>query len=389
MAVSTVESEKRVTWAELFFDLVFVFAITRVSVLLHDDHSGRGLVQAAVVFVPVYWAWVGTTIHANTHDVDTPLDRLGVFAIGLGSLLMAFAVSDAYRDRGVLFGTGYLLTRLILAALVFRTTAFRQIPVNSFSVGVCVSGPLLLAGGLVHGNVRVALWACAAAVDLLTPRLLRSRLARIRFEPAHLPERFGLFLIIAMGESVVAIGAAAVQQPIGAARLTAVGLAYALVCALWWVYFHFAASAVRYAVRTAAVQTEVVRTVLSYGHLVFIGAIIAVAVGLNEVVAHPTDHLHADVAALLVGGCALYLATFGYTRWRMFRLISWTRLGAGAVCLAMLPFATTPPALVTVGALAVVVAALNVLEAVRVIRAPQVAAAEEAERARLAQPATE
>jgi low temperature requirement protein LtrA len=173
----------------------------------------------------------------------------------------------------------------------------------------------------------------------------------------------------------VAIGLAASAEPLGAARLVAVAAAFALACALWWVYFAFAASAVHHAVATASVQTEIVRTVLAYGHLFFIGAVIAVAVGLAEVVAHPVEHLHLDVAGLLVGGTVLYLATFGYTRWRMFRKVSTTRLGAALVCLPLLALAPVLPGVVVVVLLFVVVAGLNVVEARLVSRAARAAAA--------------
>jgi low temperature requirement protein LtrA len=355
-----VAGEKRVTWAELFFDVVFVFAVTQVSHLLHDDHSWGGVGRAVIVFIPIWWAWVGTTIHANTHDIDAAVDRIGVFAVGLCSLFMALALGDAYGERGVLFGASYLTLRLLLAALVFR--GWRNIPVNSFSVGLTVTGPLLLIGGLVDGAPRVALWATAAAVDLLTPRLVRAKLAKVRFEPSHLPERFGLFLILALGESVVSIGHAASEEPAGAARLVAVGLSFALGCALWWTYFVRAAPAVHHAISTAAVQTDVVRTVLAYGHLLFVAGVIAIAVGLAEVVAHPLEHLHLDAAGLLVGGTMLYLATFGYTRWRMFGKVSRTRLTAAAACLPVLAVAGVAPALVTLGVLLAVVVALNVAE---------------------------
>jgi low temperature requirement protein LtrA len=360
------ESEKRVTWAELFFDLVFVFAVTQVSALLHRDHSWPGVGRALIVFVPVWWAWVGTTVHANRHDVDNPRDTLGIFTLGLGSLCMALAVPQAYADRGLLFGAAYLFLRLVLGVLVFRE--WRGIALNSFSVAAFVTGPLLLAGGFVHGTARVVLWALAALTDLVTPRLLRGRLAVVRFDTGHLPERFGLFLIIALGESVVQIGVAASGGALTGTRLVATIAAYALACSLWWVYFVFAASAVRHALAEARIHADVVRPVFSYGHLLFICAIIAVAVGLAEVVAAPGTHLHGGPAGLLVGGCALYLATFGYTRWRMFRAVSWTRLGAAAVCLTVLPVATRVSGLAVVLALVVVTVALNALEAAVVRR---------------------
>ncbi len=354
------EVEKRVTWAELLFDLVFVFAITQLSGLLHHDHSWAGVARTLIAFVPIYWAWVGTSIHANTHDVDRALDRIGVFGVALCALFMALAAPLAYEEHGVLFAASYLVARVILAALVFRGTT---IALNPFSVAVFVSGPLLLAGGFTHGTARILLWALAAAVDLSTPRLLRGRLLHLRFDPSHLPERFGLFLIIALGESVVATGAPAAEgREIGAGVMGAVAGSFVLICGLWWVYYHFGASAIRHALTTAEVQSDVVRQVLSYGHLSFIAGIVALASALAEVVEHPGDHLRLDIAALLFGGCALYLATFGYTRWRMFRLWSVYRLSAAGVILALLPLAPLVPALAALYALAAVVIALNAVE---------------------------
>jgi low temperature requirement protein LtrA len=359
--------EKRVTWAELYFDLVFVFAVTQVSALLRDDHSWAGIGRALIVFVPVWWAWVGTTIHANRHDVDTSHDTIGIFTVGLGSLGMALALPGAYTDRGLLFGASYLFLRIVLAVLVFRD--WRGIAVNSFSVGVFVTGPLLLIGGLTHGTARVVLWALAATTDLVTPRLVRTRLASLRYDANHLPERFGLFLIIALGESLVQVGVTASAGPLTPARLGATVAAYVLACALWWVYFIFAARAVRYAMGAAQVQAEVIRPVFAYGHLLFICGIVAVAVGLAETEAAPTEPLAWGPAGLLVGGCALYLATFGYTRWRMFHKVSWTRVSAAGVCLALLPLTGRVAGLVELTVLALVVVALNVLEAVVVRRA--------------------
>lgn len=359
-------NEKRVTWAELFFDLVFVFAVTQVSALLHDQHDWAGLGRALVVFVPIWWAWVGTSIHANTHDVDNPLDRIGIFAVALCSLFMALALTDPYGRYGALFGGGYLVLRILLAALVFRGP---RMSLNSFSVAVFVTGPLLLIGGLLDGGWRIGLWAVAALVDLAVPALIRRRLARVHFDPGHLPERFGLFLIVALGESIVAIGLSAKSDPLDALRLTAVAAAFALACALWWVYFGYAASAVRHAVATARVQTDIVREVLAYGHLLLIGSIIVVAVGLAEVVAHPGEHLHLDVGGLLIGGCALYFATFGYTRWRMFGTVSRTRLTAAVACLPLLAVAPFAPALVVLFGLVLIATALNLVETLAVNRA--------------------
>jgi low temperature requirement protein LtrA len=239
-----------------------------------------------------------------------------------------------------------------------------------FAVPVLVSGPLLLAGGFASSSTREILWGLAGLIDLATPTLARRRLTAVRVAPTHLAERFGGFLIIALGESIVSIGVpAASARHLGGHVVAAVGVAFALACALWWVYFVFAASAVRYSLTTARVKTDIIRQVLSYGHLSFMGSIIAVAVGSAEVIASPERRLDGAAAGLLFGGCALYLATFGYTRWRMFRLVSTNRLGAAAVVLALLPAAAWLSALADLALLALVVTALNVVEHVRVRRA--------------------
>ena len=362
------DQEKRVTWTELFFDLVFVFAVTMVSTLLRHDHSAGGILRALVVFVPMWWGWVGTSVHANTRDVDNALDRLGIFAVGLASLFMAMAVPAAYGARGALFGFSYLALRVLLAALVFRGPRLYPSP---FSVGLLVTGPLVLLGGLVPDpRWRTAIWGLAGLIDLSTPALLRNRLAKLRIEPSHLPERFGLFVIIALGESVVGIGLnAASGADLSVARGLAVAFAFVLTCGLWWVYFVFAASAVRYAITSAAVRTDLIRQILTYGHLVFIAAIIAVAVGLDEAVSEPTHRLPPGVAGLLYGGTALYLAMFGYTRWRMFRSWAIPRLTAAAVTVALVPAALHLPAVAALALIAAVVAVLNTVEFTNVRRA--------------------
>jgi low temperature requirement protein LtrA len=358
--------EKRVTWAELFFDLVYVFAVTEVSALLHADHSWAGVLRALIVFVPIYWSWVGTSVLANTQDLSGAASRIGMFAVALAGLFMALAVPEAYGERGVLFGSAYLAARVVLAIMLFRRV---PIALNPIAVGLVVSGPLIFAGGFAHGTTREAMWALAAVIDLSSPTVLQARLRAMHFDPSHLAERFGLLLIIALGESVVAIGGpAASDKHLSAGVLAAVATAFICACGLWWVYFHFAADAMRYAMTTAQVQTHIARHVMSYGHLMLVGSVISIAVGMREAVARPGEQLGWGVAGLLFGGCALYLATFGYTRWAMFRLVSTTRLSASAVVLALLPVASHLPALGALMLVAAVLVALNVVEYLRVRR---------------------
>jgi len=359
------EGGKKVSWAELFFDLVFVFAVTEVAARLHADHHGLGLLRALVVFVPVYWVWVGTTVQANIRDVARPTQRLAIFTVALCGLFAALAIPYAFEGRGVLFASAYWIGRIILGVpLLAQVRSW-----TPYLVSMVATGPLLMAGALLPDRPRLALWGVAAVLDLAAPTLLRRRLRGVHYDAGHLAERFGLLVLIALGESVVAIGAAAQQDArIGVGAGLAVATAFALSCGLWWVYFHFAADAVRHALATATVQLDITRHVLSYGHLSFIAAIIGVAVGMHDAVGAPTHELGWAGAGFLYGGTALYLATFGYTRWKMFRLVSTTRLSASAVVLVLMPAAAHGPSVAALAGLALVVGGLNAIEWARVER---------------------
>jgi low temperature requirement protein LtrA len=359
------EDGKKVSWAELFFDLVFVFAVTEVSARLQADHRGMGLLRALVVFVPVYWIWAGMTLQANIRDVSRPALRLAMFTVALCGLFAALAIPYAFEGRAVLFASAYWVGRIVIGIPVLaRVRAW-----NPYLISMTVTGPLLMAGALLPAGPRLALWGVAAALDLSAPTLLRRRLRGNHYDAGHLAERFGLLVLIALGESVVAIGAAAQQDArIGVEAGLAVAAAFALSCGLWWVYFQFAADAVRHALATATVQLDITRHVLSYGHLSFIAAIIGVAVGTRDAVAAPTHELGWAGAGFLYGGAALYLATFGYTRWKMFRLVSTTRLSASAVVLVLMPAVAHGPSLAALAGLALVVGGLNVIEWARVER---------------------
>lgn len=358
--------EKRVSWGELFFDLVFVFAVTETSTLLAQDHSVAGLVRALIVFVPVYWVWVGTSVQANLHDVDRPRLRLGIFAIALAGLFMALALPDVYGDRALLFAGSYWGARLVLGGPMNLRGIWHAHP---YSVSMFGTGPMFVVGALLHGPPREAIWAAAALIDLSTPTVLRSRLKGRHYDAAHLSERFGLFVLIALGESIVAIGASAQSDgAVGVGTGFAVAASFALSCGLWWVYFHFAADAVRHALATARIQLDIMRLVFSYGHLSFIAAIIVATVGMKAAVAAPARQLGWSLTGLLFGATAAYLATFGFTRWVMFRLVSVTRLTAAGVVLIALPAARYVPALAALIGLAVILAVLNVVEFARVER---------------------
>ncbi|MET8265704.1 low temperature requirement protein A [Micromonospora arida] len=362
--------EKGVIWEELFFDLAFVFALTQFSHMLHGDHSWAGIGRVLLLFVTIYWAWVGTTIYTDQRDVGNALDRAGVFALGLGSLLLALTVPGAFDNRGLLFVGVYLTMRVLLAALALRTPGGWRSPVfRTYRTGL-VSGPLQLAGGLLHGTTRIVLWSMAVLTDMVGTTLGRRTLEEVRVRPLHYTHRYGLLIILVLGESVIQVGMVAVDEPLTLARLAAICLSYSLVCALWWVYFIYGVRAFRQAVDQSAQQADIRRSVMVYGHLLFSFAIITIAVGLSEVVTKPLESPGASEGTVLFGGAALFLGTFAYTHWRIRRQIARRRISASVLCLVLLPLAPLVPALAALATLFAVVAGVSVLEGIVLHRHP-------------------
>ncbi|MCZ7374090.1 low temperature requirement protein A [Micromonospora sp. WMMC250] len=353
---------KGVTWEELFFDLAFVFALTQFSQLLHEDHTWAGVGRTFILFVPVYWAWGGVTLYTNQRDVNSIVDRAGILTLGLSGLLMALTIPEAYHHNGALFVTAYLAGRVLLAGLALRGVPFgRAVLVGPYSSFV-ITGPLLVAGALNEGNSRLVLWAAAAGVDLLSPWLANRVVAQGRAQPAHYTHRYGLLIILVFGESVIQVGAVAVDAPLTVARLAAITAAYALVSVLWFAYFGYGLSDFRRALEETPDQPGLRRAILVYSHLLFSFGIITIAVGLADMVPAPLEPLAPREAMLLFGGCALFLFTFAYAYWRIHRKIAWRRMGAGGTCLLMAPLATLLPALVMVIALALVAIVMVVTE---------------------------
>lgn len=354
------EDPKGVSTIELFFDLIFVFAVTRTSELLQADHSPAGSLMALVVFVPVFWLWVGTTMFANLSEVETVRGRAVFFAVALSGLAMALALPESYADRGLIFAGAYWWGRLVLLFAVRRHPLRRDFV--TFPVGAFVTGPLLVVGALLPSQPRAWLWGLVAVVELAVPFVRRRQVARTPFHVGHLAERYGTFVIIALGETIVATGVAAAEEHDQWMALASAALGLAVCCGLWWTYFDLAAGAIERGLAAATVPIEIIRPVLSYGHLAFVAGIIGVAAGIGTAVREPLEPLAIDSAALVFGGTAIFLGAFGFTRWRLLHTLAVPRLtGACASCLLVL-LAPHVPGLASLGALSLVLLAVNVAD---------------------------
>jgi low temperature requirement protein LtrA len=368
---------------ELFYDLVFVFAVTQVSHLLLEHLSWEGVGQSLLVLLVVWWSWNYTTWVTNELDTRATAVRLMLIGLMLASFVMAIAIPDAFGDKALLFAGSYVAIQMgrhaFLTFFAADTGTVERERAGRILTWFAAAGVLWIAGGIAEGPARTALWLGALAVDYLAPTvtytvpgLRRLPSATWNVQTAHFTERFQLFLILALGESVVITGATTSDLELDAARVAAFSLAFLATAALWWLYFNYVAAIARRRLELASDRTKLARDAYTYLHIPIIAAVIVSAVGDELVIAHPGEELPGPELAAVVAGPALYLLAHTLFRLRMTGTVSWKRLGGALACVAVGGVGAFVPALV--------VAALLVAVLVGVIVAEQVAAARRAAR---------
>jgi low temperature requirement protein LtrA len=343
--------EQRATFFELFFDLVYVFAVTQLSHHLLADLSWSGAAQTAFMLVAVYWAWNYTTWMTNWFDPDTAPVRLVLIFVMLASLLMAVAIPEGFGEYALLFACGYSGLQIGRNAFVVAVTPrgpfnqnFRQI--LAWSV---LSGPLWVAGAVVDADgLRWALWLGALGLDLAgplasywLPGLGHTPMSQWQIEGAHFGERFQLFVIIALGESIVLAGATASDTGLSIEVVSALLLAFLSSTALWWLYFGQVAGTVFERIRTATLEErgQIGRDIYTYLHLPIVAGIVLVAVADELVIAHPRGDLNDAGALVALGGPALFLAGLMAAAARIGHAQSRPRAVAVVALLAAVPLA--------------------------------------------------
>jgi low temperature requirement protein LtrA len=368
------EGEQRATFFELFFDLVYVFAVTQVSHHLLDDMSWVAAAETAFMLVALYWAWNYTTWMTNWFDPDTVPIRLVLVFVMAASLLMAVAIPEGFGDYALLFACGYSGLQIGRNAFVVAVTPrgqfnqnFRQILAWSL-----FSAPLWVAGGVVDAEaLRWVLWLAALGIDLAGPLVAfwlpgagTAPMSQWQIEGAHFGERFELFVIIALGESIVLAGATASDTGLSVDVVAALLLAFLSSTALWWLYFGQVAGAVLERIRgaTAEERGQIGRDIYTYLHLPIIAGIVLVAVGDELVIAHPIDDLHDAGALVALGGTALFLAGLMACAARIGQAQSAPRVVAILALLAAMPLAAGADGLLVSTLLTALLAALVVAE---------------------------
>jgi low temperature requirement protein LtrA len=365
------EGERRATYFELFFDLVYVFAITQLSHHLLVDLTWPGAAETAFLLVAVYWAWNYTTWMANWFDPEVPAVRLALVFVMLASLLMAVAIPEGFGNHALLFAVSYCLLQLGRNSFVVAVTPrgrfnrnFQQI--LTWSV---LSAPLWIGGALADNGIRWALWLTALGIDLAAP-LVRYWLPRWGSTPmteweidtGHFAERFQLFVIIVLGESIVLTGATASEVELTSSVVVALGFAFLSSVAMWWLYFgQVATSALR---RMAADEApgRVGRDAYTYLHLPIVAGILLGAVGDELVIAHPNDELGTAGALVVLGAPALYLLGLVAFGARVGRRQPWTRPAAAAALLACVPLGAEVAGLLVAGLISALLTSLLVAD---------------------------
>ena len=362
-------ASQRASTLELFYDLVFVFAITQVSHLLLEHLTWAGVLQSLIALLAVYWSWNYTTWTTNELDTETVPVRLLLLALMLISLLMAVVIPQAFEAHALLFAGSYVAIQIgrhtfLTFAAADRGTVERERAGHILTWFVVV-GVLWVAGALLDGLERIVLWLVALALDYCAPLVTYWIPGRRRLAPAtwnvgteHFAERFGLFIILALGESIVITGATTSDLDLDAARIIAFVMAFLASASLWWLYFSSVAALGEHYLEVADSRTTLARDAYTYLHVVFVAGIILSAVGDELVIAHPIEVLPPYAVAAVAAGPAVYLLAHTLFRYRLTGTLGLAKPLGTLGCVGVGFVGLFVPALALAGALIVVLVAV-------------------------------
>ncbi len=307
----------KVTNLELFFDLVFVFAITQLSHLLLEHFSLGGALRTGLLTLAVWWVWVYTSWSTNWLDPERLPVRLMLLAAMLASLVMSAAIPHAFEERGMAFGAAYAAIQVGRTAFVLWCMRGHAAHVRNFRrilIWLAVAGVLWLAGGSASGQARLGFWLAALAIEYAAPLaafwvpgLGRSATAEWDIDGHHMAERCGLFIIIALGESIVVIGATFAALEPTAINVAAFCCAFLSSAAMWWIYFDQAAEAAATIIGRSGDPGRLARSAYTYSHALLVVGIIVTAVADEKLLAHPLGHTSPGTIAVMVGGPVLFM----------------------------------------------------------------------------------
>jgi low temperature requirement protein LtrA len=308
----------RVTYAELFFDLVFVFAVTQISHTLLAHFTPLGVLQVTLLFLAVWWVWVFTSWITNWLNPEKTPVRLLLFAMMLGGLVLSTSIPTAFDGRGLWFAIAYAAMQVGKTIFLWFSTPASQPRTRMNAVRITAwlstSAVFWIAGGLAQGQSRLVLWAIALAIEYISPavrfwipRYGASSVADWVIEGGHMAERCALFVIIALGESVVVTGATFAELAWSAESLAAFVSVLAGSIAMWWIYFHIGAEAGSEQISSSSEPGRLARLAYTYLHMPIVAGIIVSAVADELVLKHPGGHSDLKTVISAIGGPLLFL----------------------------------------------------------------------------------
>jgi low temperature requirement protein LtrA len=350
---------------ELFFDLVFVLALTQCTTLMSDNPTWEGIGQGMLLLALLWWSWVGYSWLTSVLDPEEGGVRIALFAAMVGFLIAAICLPAAFGDLATEFAVAYAAVRIAHIALFLIASQddpdLRRSTLG-LGAGTGVSISLLIVGSFFDPGARAAIWGLAIALDMLEPYLFGDE--GWKLVPGHFAERHGLIIIIALGESIVAIGVGAgAEMTWGIAGAAALGIAIA--AAMWWLYFDVVALVSARRLANAAVgqeQNSLARDSYSYIHFVMVAGIILAALGLKKTLGHVDDPLETVPAFALVGGVGVYLLGLVAFRYRHVKSVNSRRLALSGLLIVLLPLATEIAAIATLAIVAALLWALVSIE---------------------------
>ena len=361
------EDEERVMPLELFFDLVFVFAITQVTAFIADDPTWKGLLRGMLILAVVWWAWVAYSWLTDTLDTEEDRTRIVMFMAMAAMFVVSLAIPGAFNDDALLFAVAYGLVRaghILLYGYAANDTGVKQ-AVKRLAPSAFVGCALLVVASFLDGTAQGLVWAVAIAIDFAGPVL--AGMEGWTLHPGHFAERHALIIIIAFGELIVATGVGAQGLELDGAVVAAAVIGIALAAALWWAYFDVVALVAERHLRQARdlTQIKMARDSYSFIHFLLIAGIVLVALGAKKTIGTVDEPLKIVPATALCGGVAVYLLGHIAFRLRNIGSVNKQRLVVAVLAAAFIPVATEVDALVTLSAMAALACGLIAYEAIR------------------------
>jgi len=317
------ERDGRVTFAELFFDLIFVFTIIQLSHTLAAHFSPLGILEALILMLAIWWLWMFTTWALNWLDPETMPVRLLLFGMMFGGVILSASIPQAWGDRGLWFGILFAslqVSKNLFSAIAFSGTS-RPHALNHarITAWLALSGLFWIAGGLSGHDWRLTLWLAALAIEYASPALRfwvpvygPSDTRAWDISGAHMAERCALFIIICIGETILVSGRTLSEAGIPTVNLATFAAVFTTTCMLWWIYFRFGHSRITHMVEDREIEHSeraglIGRSIFTYGHIPIVVGIILTAVGAEFALAHPMEPARLKEAAAILGGPAVFL----------------------------------------------------------------------------------